>query len=212
MSILANLFLTLILGFSQTTDPAKAFVKDKNVHVAFTNGTSKQLTFNDSDRDPFLLPDNTILFIREFEVMGAHSNYKIHKIMTVDIKTLLEHVITDRKPYEDGNDGSTEMLVVERPVLSLDKKYIYFLADKYVTGNELVKVEIASGTWTECFPALDYELVDRGPFKGMFFAAVRDYGPNGPDTFFRMLDEKGTVKKEFANRQAMAKFRNEMVK
>lgn len=191
--------------------PAKAFLKDKNVYVAFAGGSQKQLTFKGSDRDPILLlKDKSIVFIRETPVRTAYGSYTTNKIMKVDLKTFLETTLSDQKPYLDGLDGTFEILNVINPTLSLDEKFLIFGTEKYASGNQIVKVDLESGKWHELFSAESFELIKKGQFKGLFLISKSEVGSRGRDLYFKLCDENGVVKKEFDSEKSLMKFRNEI--
>ena len=218
MLIKSALFLTFFIAFCSISVcasgqilPAKAFLKDKNVYVAFTDGSQKQLTFNGSDRDPvLLLKEKNIVFIRETPARTAYGSYTINKIMKVNIKTLLETTLSDKKPYLDGLDGTFEILNVINPTLSLDEKFLIFGTEKYASGNQIVKVDLESGKWHELFSAESFELIKKGQFKGLFLIAKSEIGTRGRDLYYKLCDENGVVKKEFESEESLMRFRNEI--
>lgn len=180
-----------------------------------TNKKEKQLTFCGCDSDPVLLENNKILFIRfeegfrpSIEDEDENVTYRCHKIMTVDIETLLEETITQRKPFEDGLDGTREILRVENPALSLDGKYLYFVTEKYATASQFVKVEIQSGKWIELFSAESFELITEGPHKNRFLVATSEIRTKGRDIYYSLRDEEGKVYKEFDSEKSLMKFRS----
>lgn len=191
--------------------PAKAFIKDNNVYVAFTNGTQKQLTFNNSDRNPVLLSKvSSVIYIRETKGRTGNSSYTTKKIMKVDINSLLETNISDQKPYKDGLDFTFEILNVINPTLSLDENFLIFGTEKYVTGNQIVKVDLESGKWQELFSANSFELIKKGPYKGLFLIGTSRVGYKGREIYFKLCNEMGEAKKEFDNEDSMMKFRSEI--
>lgn len=202
---------TFAICLAAQNTPAKAFIKENNVYIAFTDGTQKQLTFNGSDRDPFLLAtEGKIVYVRETQVSSRYGTYSTKKLMKVDISTLVESIITDQKPYQDGLDATYDILNVISPMLSLDKKYLIFITEKYATGNQLVKVDLQSGKWTELFSAESFELIEKGTFKGMYLVGISEVGSQGRDVYHKLCDEKGDVIKEFDSWESMMKFRNEI--
>ena len=128
--------------------------------------------------------------------------------MTVDIETLLEETVTQRKPFEDGLDGTREILRIENPTLSLDGKYLYFVTEKYATANQFVKVEIESGKWIELFSAESFELIIEGQHKNRFLVATSEIRIKGRDIYYSLRDEKGKVYKEFDSEESLMKFRS----
>src|SRR5690606_12495412 len=91
-------------------------LRDGNIFCATPN-EEKQLTFCSRDSHPISLSDGKILFIRYEEGIKPSIEddtemftYHRHKIMTVNIETGLEEIITDRKPFIDGVDATNEIL------------------------------------------------------------------------------------------------------
>lgn len=199
------------ISSSNQNQPAKAFIKEDNVFLAFTDGTQKQLTFNSSDRDPFLLPkENNVVYIRETRVGTGNGSYSTKKIMKVDINTLFETVLSDQKPYQDGLDFTFEILNVINPTLSLDEKFLIFGTEKYATGNQAVKVDLESGKWFELFSSESFELIKKGQYKGLYLVGKSEVGYKGRDIYFKLCNELGEVKKEFDSEESLRKFRGDV--
>jgi hypothetical protein len=191
-------------------------IRDRNIFSRIGE-TEKQLTFCRGDKSPMLIAGGKILFIRQEEgfspsidpQMGAHIYYS-HRIMTVDINTLFEQTVTDAKPYEDGLEGSTQILKMINPTLSLDGKYLYFVTEKYVTAHQLVKVEIETGQWIELFSAESFELIPSGPYRDMILVAKSEIRNKGRDIYYKLCDQSGKVFKEFDSEETLMKFRSSL--
>lgn len=187
--------------------PAKTFEKNRNVYVAFVDGTEKQLTFNASDHDAILIKDEgLVVFVRDDNTPEAQRK----KLMRVSISDLSESVITETTPFQDGLEGPNYILNIINPTLTLDEKEILFVTEKYATANELVQVNIKTGMWTDLFTAENFEQIDHGQYKGYFLAAQSDIGENGRDIFYRLVNDSGTILKKFSDEDAMKAFKKEM--
>lgn len=206
----SSIFAFHSLGQEKT--PAKTLTRLGNIFLIYSNGSQKQLTYNNTDTESFILPNSKdVIFIRQISKWTGNNEYQIHKIMKVDYSTLVEQVITERKPFLDGNDNTSEILNVVSPSLSPDNQFIYFITEKYVTGGILVKVNLSTGKWTEFFSAESYTLVESGQFKGCFFVGVSEVGPKGRDVYFKLAVQNGKILKEFESYEAMISFRNEIL-
>jgi len=209
--LIIMLFAIMYVGFAQSEKPAKVFVKTNNIYVAFTNGKEKQLTFNGSDRNPILLmSENNVIYIRGQKVNSGNNPYTKNQVMKVNIGNLLESVVTDQKPYQDGRDGTYEILDIIGLTLSLDNKHVYFITEKYATGNQIVKVNLTTGVWKELFPAETFELITKGQYRGLFLIGQSQVGYKGRDIYFKVCDEKGKTLKDFDSENSLMKFRSEM--
>jgi hypothetical protein len=187
----------------------KLYVKDGNIHLVYLNDEQKQITFNESDENPlFLNNKGMIVFVRNVKERGQYRDYIIRKkLMILSVDDLLERTITEKKPYQDGNDRSYKIFNIINPVRSFDEKYIYFITEKYATGNELVKVDIQTGKWTELFSAENYELIQKGTYKGLFLIGKSEVGYNGRGVYYKLYDESGEMKKEFNSEKSFNDFK-----
>ncbi|MEK7523902.1 MAG: hypothetical protein AAB588_02610 [Patescibacteria group bacterium] len=204
-NILTIIILTFLLTSCSNTDkPARTYLKDKNIYAINENGTEKQLTFNGTDSGPILIKDNgTVIFVRT-ESNGSTTR---KKLMKVSIKDLVESVLTDQKPYIDWIEGSHDIFNIDSPTLSLDGKYVLFIVEKWATANELVKVDIKTGQWTELFTAESFEELGKEPYKGYFLAGQSDIEDRGRDIYFRLLNDSGRIIKKFGDEESMKEFR-----
>lgn len=202
------LILIFSLGISKA-QTAKVFIDNDNVHVAFVDGNSKKLTFNKSDKSAILLKEK-VVFVRTVKADNGGHQYDRFKIMTVDVKTLMEEVIADQKPYKDGNDNTYEILNVIDLTPSNDNKSIYFITEKFATSNQVVKVDIDNGNWTALFPAETFELVRKGAFKDYFLVGKSEIRERGRDVYYEVCNESGEVVKEFDSADSLMEFRSQM--
>lgn len=193
-------------------DVIKAIEKSNNIYVVFSDEFIKQLTYNESDTNPIHLKQkNQILFIRDRKETTGFRDYIRKQIMTVDINTLKEKVITEKKPYRDGMDNSSEILTVGHPTLSVDSTSLFFTTEKWATSNQLVEVNIETGLWTELFAAGQYQLITKGVFKGNFLVSKSEIRDKGRMAYFYILNKNGEIVKEFANEDVMNKFSKEFI-
>lgn len=206
MKYLYTIITLIVLLTSCSGDKAaKTFERDKNIFVALTNGKEKQLTFNQSDSDPIFIADkNYVIFVR-----SQGSGYsQTKKVMRVNIDNLAESILTEQKPYKDS-DGEMKIYSVNHLTLSLDKKSILFVTEKYVTGNQLVKVNLENGNWTEMFSAENFEIIDKGEYKGYFLVGQSDIEEGrGRNVYYRLLNESGEIIKKFSDEESMRVFKN----
>jgi len=178
-----------------------------NIFIIYSNGEQKQLTFNESDENPILVNKN-ILFIRNIKENGVNRTYTRKKIMLVSTENFMEKLVTDKKPFKDGNNGSNEIFTISNPTLSLDRKHIYFSVEKWVTANEIVKVNIENGEWTELFSGGYFEYIRKGEYKGYFLISRSEIRDQGRASYYMIVDEKGNVKKDFKDKDSADQFIN----
>jgi len=191
----------------------EVFARDGNIFLK-GQADEKQLTFWGLDKSPFLLDNGKILFIRQEEAL-SHGHrmpsvpnvYYTHQLIILDPKTTFEKIITNQKPYEDGNDGSSKILNMRTPTLSADQNFLYFVTEKYVTASQFVKVNINTGEWVELFSAESFELVLMGDGEPLFLVAVSEVRNRGRDIYYKLCDETGRVLKEFDNQENMLRYK-----
>jgi hypothetical protein len=188
-------------------DEREIFIRQGNIYLSL-KGKETQITFSGNDKSPFMLSNEKIIFVRQEEGIGK-VKYYTHKIMSVDVNTLFEEVITDKKPYEDAQDSSHEIFRINNPTLSADRKFLYLVTERYVTADLLVKVEISTGKWTELFSAESFEMISKGKFKGLFLIARSEIKNRGRDIYYKLCDESGKVLKEFDSETSLMKFKFE---
>lgn len=184
--------------------PLKAIDTDGNIYVVFSDNSKKQLTYNKTDRTPILLKNKTqIVFVRDENISGMESK----SIMLVNIDDSKERVLTIKKPYYDGLVGTNDIIEVDNFELSLDSNYVLFVTEKYATANQLVKINLKTGKWTEMFSAESFEQIQSKPYYGCFFIAQSALGENGRDIYYRLVDSTGNIIKKFSNKESMNNFR-----
>ncbi|HSV76331.1 MAG TPA: hypothetical protein VLH37_04790 [Bacteroidales bacterium] len=191
--------------------PTEVFVRNQNIFAVLADGSEKQLTTDGSDSHPIIIPGRDhVVFVRDEVVRTTKGSYTRKKIMMVDVSNLNLRVITDEKPYADGLDNTYEILNVISPTLSPDNRYLYFITEKYATSNQLVKVHLQSGEWTELFAAETFELIRNGEHTGRFLISRSEIGDRGRDLYFRLVDERGNTMKRFESEESLMHFRREI--
>jgi hypothetical protein len=212
MKLLVTMILLPLLFTSCKNETKKAeiknlYVKDKNIHIAFTDDKQKQITFNGSDDTPLLYKNKEqIIFVRTIKESGINRGYERKKLMIVSIDDFTERTITEKKPFKDGNDNSNEIFTIGNPTISIDSSSIYFTTEKWVTGNELVKVGIETRKWEELFATNQFEYITKGSHKGLFLITRSEIRDKGRASYHMLVDEQGIVKKEFENKTSADNF------
>ena len=180
-------------------------ITNGNIFIIYNNGTQKQITFNGNDENPIYL-GKYILFIRNIKESGAQQNYSRKKIMLVSIDDFTEKLVTDKKPFKDGLDNSYEIFNILNPTLSLDKKYLYFCVERWVTESMIVKVNIETGKWSGLFSGNYFEYIRNGKYKGLFLIGRSEIRDKGREIYYMLVDEDGIMKKEFKDKKSADKF------
>lgn len=126
--------------------------------------------------------------------------------MMVSVDDLSERTITEKKPYKDGNDNSNEIFRIGNPTISIDNESIYFIVEKWVTSDELVKVNIETGLWDELFAANSFEYIRKGNYKGQFLVTKSEIRDKGRAAYFMIVNEQDIVTKEFENESSAKEF------
>lgn len=189
----------------------KAYIQNNNIHGVFKNRSERQLTFEDSDSNPLLVKaKSTIVYLRSEKKRSSRSKreYSKFKLMAMDINSLEERILTDQKPSYDGNDRSFELLSPRSLTISLDQSKVLFLIEKYVTGSQLVQVDIVSGRYQELFSAERFEFIKSGEFKSLLLVGVSEARDRGRMLYYKVCDWEGNVIKEFKDYEEFMTFRS----
>ena len=187
-----------------------AYVENSNIFIRYADKSTKQLTFANSDSSPqFLKNENAVLFIRNAQ--GDINNPKVKKIMKVNCNSLIEKTITDKKPFRDGISDTYYILNIQDPTLSLDEQYLYFTTEAFATTDELVKVELRTGIWSKIFPAQNFELIKKGPYKNLFLVGKSQIKGGGRDTYYYLVNEKNETLKEFDSEDNYRLFKKSVI-
>ncbi len=203
LSVFCFGFQQISTSKSHTTIQVK--IKNKNVVVYYNNDSTKQLTFAGADETPFLLDNNTVIFVRE--TYGNIDLQKVKKLMKVRIDNLIEETITDKKPFKDGLTSTNFIVNIDQPTLSFDNKFLYFLTEKYVTSFELVKVDLQTGQWIDLFDANTYSMMKCGQFKGLILVGKGEIRNEGRKMYYYLLNEKNEKLKEFESFESYELFK-----
>ena len=95
----------------------------------------------------------------------------------------------------------------------MDEQHVYFATECYVTGYELVKVDVTTGKWSRIFPANDFELIKKGQFKGLFLIGRSEMkGAGGRSIYYYLVNEKNETLKEFDSEDNFRLFKKNAVK
>jgi hypothetical protein len=188
-------------------------VRNGNIFLTNSNGQEKQLTNNKSDAFPFLLSQDEVLFFRKQPMNPIEGgvikgvSIEAYKIMTVDVSSLRERIITDQKPFRDGLDGAFRLLSVYNPKLSIDKKKVFFSCEYSATGGAIVGVDISTGAWDPVFSGWLYDIIPEGQLKGNILGSRSEIRDKGRDAYYYIFDQEGEVIKEFDSMESMEEFR-----
>ncbi|TYB74061.1 hypothetical protein [Bizionia myxarmorum] len=205
--LLTSLFFNSCKTETNNPEIKNSYVKDNNIHIVFTDDKQKQITFNGSDETPlFYKNKEKIIFVRTVKENGINREYERKKLMIVSIDDLTERTITEKKPFKDGNDNSNEIFRIGNPTISIDSSSIYFTTEKWVTGDELVKVNIENGKWDELFASNHFEYFTKGIYKGLFLITRSEIRDKGRASYNMLVNEKGIVEKEFENEKSAKNF------
>jgi len=207
-----NSNLRLKLHAQNSSGIVSAYVENSNIFVKYANKSKKQLTFANADSSPMILKrENAVLFIRD--AAGDYNYPKIKKIMKVNCSSLIEKTVTDKKPFKDAVSDTYHILNIQNPTLSADEQHIYFATECYMTGNELVKVDLTTGKWSKIFPANDFELIKRGQFKGLFLIGRSEIkGAGSRSVYYYLVNEKNETLKEFDSEDNYRAFKMNVIK
>ncbi len=195
------------ITFNTIKKAIRVFEKDKNIFAVFEGDNIKQITFSKADRDPLLMStENTVVFIRD--TFGDRNNHSVEKIMKVDYHTLFEQTVTNMKPYKGGLISTYFIHEASNPTISLDEKYIYFLADAYVTSANLVRVNLITGEWQIISDAVHFKLIKNGPYHNLILIGKAQIKTKGRDVYYYLINEKNEILKEFESRENFDAFKN----
>ncbi len=189
-----------------------AYVQNANVFIRYANRSAKQLTFSNSDSSPMILKkENAILFIRN--AAGDYNYPNVKKIMKVNCSSLIEKTLTNKKPFKDAVSDTYYILNIQNPTFSLDEQHLYFATECYVTGNELVKVDVTTGKWNRIFPVSDFELIKKDQFKGLFLIGRSEAkGAGERSIYYYLVNEKNETLKEFDSEDSFRLFKKNAIK
>ncbi len=190
--------------------PSGLFLKDGNIYLVYPSGDKKQITFMNSDSKA-ILGKKKVIFFRGEQINDAKIRYTRYKLMSSDINTLRETIVTDQKPFADGSDNSFEILSPNYPNLSIDQSKLFFTIEKYATGSQLVQIDLKSGRWVELFPVDNFEFIIAGKYKNNLLVRRSETKDRGRDVYFQICDHYGKVLLEFEDYASYMKFRSDSI-
>ncbi len=147
---------------------------------------------------------NKVIFVRTIKDYGGNRQ----RIMTISLDDFSEKIITDKKPYKDGNNGTTSIVSINNMNLSLDGKYLYFSVEKWVTEDQIVRVNIENGIWKELFSGYLKKYIKQGLYKECFLIGRSEIRGEGRKMYLIIVDEDNNEKKVFNNTSSAEKFLN----
>ena len=189
----------------------KVFLKGNNIYGIYSDGKERQYTFLGIDSKPLLVKlKSVVVFLRSEKAWSFNSKreYTKYKLMSLQIHSLEERILTDQKPFPDGQDRSFELLSPRNLTISPDQTKVLFVIEKYATGSELVQVDIESGKFEELFSAEKFEFIKSGIYKGQLLVGVSEIGDRGRDIYYKVTDLKGDVLKSFNGYEDYMTFRS----
>lgn len=187
--------------------PSNIFVKEGNIYLTYANGDIKQITFIHSDISP-VLGQSLVIFFRGEKINKSNSEYFRYKLVAIDVNSLKETIITDQKPFADGLTNSFEILEPRNLSISPDESNVVFIVEKYVTGSQLVQVNIKSGRWNELFSVEYFEKIASGKFKNQLLVGRSEVGEKGRGIYYTVCDHNGKTLLEFDDYENYMKFRS----
>lgn len=193
-------------GSRWSQKPSGIFNNNGNIYLVYPNGTTKQVTFVNSDVTP-VLGRSKVIFFRE-EKITRGNQYSRYKLMSLNVQNLREQVVTDQKPFADGLNGSFEILNPGYPSLSTDQTKVVFTIEKYVTASQLVQVDLKTGKWTELFSVENFETIRTGKYKNKLLVGKSEIGNEGRDIYYKVCDHYGKILLEFDGYEEYMKFRS----
>ena len=187
--------------------PSNVFVKEGNIYLSYPSGSVKQITFINSDTSP-VLGQSLVIFFRGEKARLSDSEYFKYKLIAIDTNSLKETIVTDQKPFSDSLNNSFEILDPRHLSISPDQSNVVFTIEKYVTGSQLVQVNIKSGRWNELFSVEHFEKILSGKFKNQLLVGRSEVGSKGRDIYYKVCDHNGKTLLEFDDYESYMKFRS----
>lgn len=188
--------------------PSGLFLKDGNIYLVYKTGVTAQISFANSDRKP-ILGSKRVVFFREEKIANRDRTFSSFKLMTIDVATLRESIVSDQKPFADGLDGSYRILQPGPLTFSVDETAVMFTIEKYVTASQLVQVKIDTGKWTELFSAEKIEVITAGKHKGKLLVGISEIRDKGRGVYYSICESDGKTLHQFSNYDEYMKFRGE---
>jgi hypothetical protein len=132
-------------------------------------GRETWLTVDGTDDEPALSPDGTLVVFRRFDLPSREgsSSLVMLTLTTGNIETLVTPGPDDGSPCEEAR-------WVSSPTFSLDGARVFFSAWNGQLGAACA-VELERRTVSWVMTAIEWELIERGPYRGHFFAIRREH-------------------------------------
>ncbi len=209
---IAIFIITLILTFScKDVTIVETFVDKGNIFITKSDGTIQQITFLGKDNTPLLSPNHEVIyFIRETgNLFKNEYNYEMQQlaIMKVDLLSLRELKLTDKIHYKDWNQSS-ELFRVGNFSMSDDGKYIFFLTQKWVVTDVLVRLDTDTNLMTEISHGDGFEILKEGVFKNHLLITRGEIKENaGRQWSYWIIDINGNKIKEIGDENAVKIFK-----
>jgi|GEM_PF-5252778 len=193
---------------SNQPTPVATFERNLNIFVLMSNDSTIQLTFSQTDSLPLIIPNKPyVVFVRENIISGMSSK----SLMLVNIFSLKESIVTDKKPFPNQED-SYKLMEIKQPMIMDNGESVMFITDKYAKASQLVKVNISSGEWTDKFTAEWYKPFNMGHFKNHYLVGQSIIRENGYGIYYSLVDDSGNVIKQFKNKESMKDFEEQLSK
>ncbi len=94
------LFFKWVKNQSWNKKPTSIFLKENNIYLVYSDSSTKQITFHQSDFMP-VLGKSLIIFFRGELGNGSTVTFP-YKLMGIHFNALNEFVTADQKPFADG--------------------------------------------------------------------------------------------------------------
>lgn len=172
---IAVIFCSLLNG--QT-----AAVTNGNIVIIDVNGAKHQITDEGKDSEPSLSPDGKhIVFIRALrEAPGIGVPTVVDSelwIAASSVPTTPKRAYRGPLMLPDGRFSNA----FYAPKFSPSGAFVYFLADYSATSGALCRLELTSGKAQFISPAMEYDVLRTGKYRGFLIANIRSLGPPDDD-------------------------------
>ena len=174
---------------------------ENNIYGLYHGGMKKQLTYSGKDHSPVMVRDKGIVvFLRDIAVWSDSiaGPTEVFSIVSVDISSLEERVIFDKKPNETGHIDTEYLTEAGYFTLSNDQEKILFITGGYATNGVLAEVEIDTGIYREFFAAFRFDVIKSGPFENSFLIGVNEIRDEGRAPYYKICDYQGNSLKELS--------------
>lgn len=188
------------------TGPSGLFLKNGNIHLIFRTGSTVQVTFSNADIKP-VLGRRKVIFFREKKSRNRDREFSHYKLISLDLKTLKEEIITDQKPFADGLDNSYKILGPGTLTFSDNESSVIFTVEKYATASQLVKVNVLTGQWIELFSVEKVEVIASGEHKGKLLVGRSEIRDKGRDIYYSICNLDGSTLHHFTDYDEYMRFR-----